>query len=281
MSGTLLRNLSAHAHLAVLGWITLAICAVSYRFMTALISDHEQVPRSAMVQIFALAAATIALFIALIAGVGNVTVWTVLVAVTLASYAFIFQRILGSRSLAADWTKCHALAAVFCLLLAVAGRNYAGANRCRQPLPCASGLRIRRAGIAGMGEQFYRRHVLSALRRVRGASANRSGLASHEPRGTVGQRRTIAGFLRVERRSADNGWRTACRPNRNRAGGSIFDRLGGIVYSAAMGWTLSFAYRRAAPRPQIACCTRHRIEPAHLIRGEPRISLSEVVRNRR
>ena len=28
MPGTLLRNLSAHAHLAVLGWVTLTICAV-------------------------------------------------------------------------------------------------------------------------------------------------------------------------------------------------------------------------------------------------------------
>src|SRR5262249_54866553 len=46
MSGGVMRNLSAHAHLAVVGWVTLAICAVSYRlFMTVMVSPKAPPPQ--------------------------------------------------------------------------------------------------------------------------------------------------------------------------------------------------------------------------------------------
>jgi hypothetical protein len=247
MSGTLLRNLSAHAHLAVLGWITLAICAVSYRFMTALISDHEQVPRSAMVQIFALAAATIALFIALIAGVGNVTVWTALVAVTLASYAFILQRILGSRSLAADWTKRHALAAVFCLLLAVAGGITLALTGAGSPfharLVCAYGV----LGLLGWVSNF----IVAMSYQLFAAFVARVRTALGWPHMSLAELSVSGGRSLVF--CALNagvlimaGGLLAGQTAIAQAGGFLI-ALGGIVYSAAMGWTLSFAYRRAAP----------------------------------
>ena len=246
LPGTLLRNLSAHAHLAVLGWITLAICAVSYRFMTALVSDHGQVPRFAMAQIFALAAATVALFLALIAGIGNVMVWTILVAGSLASYAIIFQRILGTRSFAVDWTICHAMAAVFCLLLAVAG-----------------GVSL---AITGAGSAFHARLVCAyGVLGLLGWVSNFIVAMSYQLFAPfVARARSVLGWpcLTVAELSVCGGRPLVfCTLNAGvliMAGGLLAGQiavaqagafliaLGGIVYSGSMGWTLSFAYRRAA-----------------------------------
>ncbi len=246
MPGTLLRNLSAHAHLAVLGWITVAICAVSYRFMTALVSDQEPVPRSAMAQIFALAAATIALFLALIAGVGNVTVWTVLAAATLAPYAIIFQTVLGSRSLAADWTIRHAVAAVFCLLLAVAAGISLALTGAGSPfhahLACAYGV----LGLLGWVSNFIvaMSYQLFAAFVVRARSALGWPYLSFAELSVSGGRPLVfcalnAGVLIMAGGLLAGQIAIA-------QGGAFLVALGGVVYSAAMGWTLSFAYRRAA-----------------------------------
>jgi hypothetical protein len=247
--GDVLRNLSAHAHLAMLGWVTLTICAVSYRFMTAFVAGKtEEVPRSAMMQLFALAAATVALFVALLTPFGGVVLWSVIVGLVLATYAMIFRRIVASRSACADWTVRHAMAAVFCLLLAIAagivlaetGANSAFGNR----LACAYGV----LGLLGWVSNFI------------------IGMSYQLFAGFVARARSALGWSHL---SVADLSVTSARPlvfwalNAGvliMAGGLLGDRfpaarvgayliaLGGLVYSATMGWTLSFAYRASSSR---------------------------------
>jgi len=251
MPGTLLRNLSAHAHLAALGWVTMAICAVSYRlFMTAMITPTApvpRVPRAAMVQILGLAAATVALFVALIAGLANLTVWTVAVAAALAAYLMIFERILRRRS-AAVWMVRHALAGALCLLLAVVSGTYLTIVGVGSPfgarLACAYGI-LGLLGwasnlIIGMSYQFFAGFV-ARVRLVLGwPTLGVPELSVNSGQGLVfwafntGVLIMAAGLLmgRVAVAQA----------------GAFSLALSGLVYSAAMAWTLSFAYRRGAAR---------------------------------
>jgi hypothetical protein len=245
--GTLMHNLSAHAHLAVMGWVTIALCAVSYRFMTALASERAQVPRLAVVQVFALAAATIALFLALIAGAVNVGLWTVLTMGVLAAYAIIFQRILRDRRLPADWTLHHAMAAVFCLMLAAAAGLFLAVTGVGSAfdahMACAYGL----LGLLGWASNFI------------------VGMSYQLFTGFVARARSVLGwpFLSPVELSASSGRPLVfCALNAGvliMAGGLLAGHvmiaqagawliaLGGLVYSATMARTLSFAYRRAAP----------------------------------
>ncbi|HKD69601.1 MAG TPA: hypothetical protein VKB84_22370 [Candidatus Binataceae bacterium] len=246
MAGTLLRNLSAHAHLAALGWVTLAICATSYRFMAATGSKEGRVPRSALAQIFALAAATVALFVALIGGDG-VPVSTVLVAAALVAYAIVFQGIAKGRAVPADWAIRHAMAAIFCLLLAA-----------------AAGIAL---AVAGAGSPFDARLVCTyGVLGILGWVSNFIvGMSYRLFTGLVARVRSVLGWphLSMAELSIDGGrplvfWALnagvllmaggllAGRVSIAQAGAFLI-ALGGLVYSAAMAHTLSFAYRRAAP----------------------------------
>lgn len=48
MGGSLLTNLGGHIALAAIGWVTLAICAVSYRMLPASLLPVIPLPRSAL-----------------------------------------------------------------------------------------------------------------------------------------------------------------------------------------------------------------------------------------
>jgi hypothetical protein len=250
MPGTLLRNLSAHAHLAVLGWVTLTVCAVSYRFLTAIMvspkAQQPQVPRSAMVQIFALAGATIALFLGLFAGLGNVTVWTVAVAAAMAAYLTIFERILRNRS-AADWTVRHALAGAFCLLLAIVSGVYLAIVGAGSPfgahLVCAYGI-LGLLGwvsnfIVGMSYTLFTGFVVRVRLVLGWPNLGVSQVSVKGGRPLVfgafngGVLLMAGGLLSGQSAVAQ--------------AGAYLIALGGLVYSAMMAWTLSFAYRRGAP----------------------------------
>jgi hypothetical protein len=247
MSGTLLRNLSAHAHLAVLGWVTLTICAVSYRFMTALIGDKAQVPRSALLQLFALAAATIVLFTALLAGAWNVTAWAVVTGIALGAYAVIFPGIIASRSGPLDWTMGHVLAAMVCLVLSIIAGIALAQIGVGSPfgarLACAYGV----LGLLGWVSNFI------------------VGMFYQLLSGFVARARSALGwpYLSIAELSINRGRPLVfCALNGGvllMAGGLLVDHatvaiagasliaLAGLVSSAAMAWTLSFAYRRATP----------------------------------
>jgi len=247
MSGTLLRNLSAHAHLAVLGWVTLTICAVSYRFMTALMGEKAQVPRSALLQLFALAAATIVLFTALLAGAWNVTAWAVVTGIALGAYAVIFPGLIASRSGPLDWTMGHVLAAMVCLVLSIIAGIALAQIGVGSPfgarLACAYGV----LGLLGWVSNFI------------------VGMSYQLFTGFVARARSALGwpYLSIAELSISRGRPLVfCALNSGvllMAGGLLADRatvaiagasliaLAGLVYSAAMAWTLSFAYRRATP----------------------------------
>ena len=53
LGGSVLSNIAGHAHLGLAGWITLTICAVSYRVVTAFLLPTEPLPKSAHHQIVA------------------------------------------------------------------------------------------------------------------------------------------------------------------------------------------------------------------------------------
>ncbi len=68
MGGSLLTNLGAHVALAALGWVTLAICAVSYRMLPAFILPRIPLPRAAIYQLYALMAGVTGLATTLLIG---------------------------------------------------------------------------------------------------------------------------------------------------------------------------------------------------------------------
>ncbi len=247
--GTLLRNLSAHAHLAAIGWIAMAVCGVSYRLSSAAESRPTPpgMPAAAIAQLFALAAAAMVLFAALMARIGNVAIWTVFTAAVLMLWLAIFQRRIRVLHTPALWTTFHALAAVVSLVLvliagiwlAVAGAGGAfGAH-----LACAYGL----LGLLGFAGNFI------------------IALSYHLFSGFVARVRSALGWPHLSRAelSVDGGrplafWGLNAGILMMAAGlladrveiaqvGGVLIAIAGLVYSAAMAWTLSFAYRRSSP----------------------------------
>src|SRR5579885_2028444 len=66
LGGSVLTNLSAHVHLAAVGWVTMAICAVSYRMLPAFVLPTIQLPASAKWQIYVMSAAVAGLVVSLL-----------------------------------------------------------------------------------------------------------------------------------------------------------------------------------------------------------------------
>jgi hypothetical protein len=247
MPGTLLRNLSAHAHLAALGWVSLAICALSYRCMAAMASsDKAPVPRSALMQIFALTAVTVALFIALMAGVGSVTIWSVAVAAALAAYVVIFRSVARSGGVPPGWTTRHALAAMFCLMLAVAAGICLAVTGVGSPagahLACAYGV----LGLLGWASNFIiaMSYQLFAGFVVRARSALGWPPLRPEELSVISGRPLVFWALNAGVLIMAGG--LLAGPIAISQAGAFLIAAAGLVYSATMAWTLSFAYRRAA-----------------------------------
>ncbi len=225
--GTLMRNLSAHAHLAVLGWVTLTICAASYRFMTALMGEKTQVPRSAIVQLFALAAATIVLIAALLAGVGNITVCAVVVGIALGSYAMIFQGIVAKCSGPINWTIRHALAAMVFLLLSIAAGIALAVTGVGSPFGARLASAYGVLGLLGWVSNFLVGMSYQLFAGFVSRARSALGWPHHERRGNIGQQRASAGFLRAERRSPDHVRRFARGPRHDHGSGRLADSVGG------------------------------------------------------
>jgi hypothetical protein len=246
LGGTVLRNLSAHVHLAVLGWVTVALCAVSYRFLTAPAADQPRVPPSATVQILALAAATVGLFAGLIAGVGGVLVWSGAVAALLTAYAISFQKFSGLRAVSEDPAIRHAGAGLFFLMLAMVGGIYLAAGGVESMFDARLAAAYGVIGLLGWVSNFiigmFYRLVPEFVARIRSAldwpymSAQELSIAGSRALVFYGFNAGVlimaGGLLGGQLAIAESG------------AGLI--AIGGIAYSAATGWTLSFAYRRGA-----------------------------------
>src|SRR3972149_6597794 len=57
LGGSVITNLAGHAHLAALGWVSLTICAVSYRMVPAFLLPGVELPRAATGPLYGLAVA--------------------------------------------------------------------------------------------------------------------------------------------------------------------------------------------------------------------------------
>ena len=112
LGGSVLSNIAGHAHLAVLGWVTLMICAVSYRMVAAFVLPEQVLPAPARRQVVSLSVLVPVLVLAILLRHGLVTPLALLTAGSLAWYASIILRLLRTRRMAIDWSMRHVQAAL-------------------------------------------------------------------------------------------------------------------------------------------------------------------------
>ena len=248
LGGDVLTNLASHVHFAALGWVTLTICAVSYRMIPAFLLPKIELPRSAIFQLWALAAAVIALGITLLAGMPGELFWSLAIALSLVAYMVTMGRLVRTRRMPIDFTARHAMAGIVWLLVAiVAGLILAAIG----PQGLA-GSRLASAygalGLLGWISNFIigmSYHLFPGfVSRVRAAAGWQivtvAELMIERPRALVfgafnaGLAVLIVGLLLASVVVAQIG------------GAAI--AVAGITYSTTTIWTLSYAYRRAMPR---------------------------------
>ncbi len=248
LHGNVLTNLAAHAHLAALGWVSLMICAVSYRMVPAFLLPEVELPRAAMWQLYSLALAVGGLGIALLGGIGGAGVWSVAIMLALLAYVMVLGSLVRNRRMPIDWTMRHALAGVVWLVLSAGlglmlvridpgtalGNGVAGAYGVLGLLGWVTNFIIGMSYklfpgfIAGMREVVGWPKLAIAelsLPRCRPLvffSLNGGVLAL-----AIGLITAQVVFARL---------------------GAIIVGVGGLVYVAVMAWTLRYAYRPSAPR---------------------------------
>ena len=112
LGGSVLSNIAAHAHLAVLGWVTLMICAVSYRMVAAFALPEETLPLPARRQVISLAITVPLLVGALLSRSWTVAPLAYLTMASLVWYGIIIGRLLRTRRMPIDWSLRHVMAAL-------------------------------------------------------------------------------------------------------------------------------------------------------------------------
>jgi cbb3-type cytochrome oxidase subunit 1 len=248
LHGSLLTNLAGHAHLAALGWVTLTICAVSYRMIPAFLLPTIRLPRSAAWQLYGLAIGVIGLVVTLFAEFPGVTWWSAIIAASLLSYLITIGRLVWSRRMPIDWTVRHAIVAMAWLVLAaVLGieTSFLGAGS-------LAGSRVTTAYgalgllgwignfIIGMSYQLFPGFVGRSRTTVGWPALTIAELSLPRPRPVVfalynvGLAALAIGFLLGSPREA-------------RAAGCLI-ATGGLLYAAVTLWTLSWTYRSSVPR---------------------------------
>ena len=256
MGGSLLTNLGGHIALAAIGWVTLAICAVSYRMLPAFILPAIPLPRSAIYQLYALAAGVIGLAATLLAGVGGAFVWSALVALSLLAYLATMARLMHTRRMPLGWTARHALAGFLWMAASAAG----GVTLSRTGADGLAGSRIAAAFgaagllgffsnfIIGMSYHLFTGSVVRARSAAGWTAVKADSLADARPRLPVfviynaGVAALAAGLLAGAVTLAE--------------AGAMLVALGAITFAATTLRTLSFAYRGATPGPHRAARIR-------------------------
>jgi len=245
MGGSLLTNLGAHVVLAAVGWVTLAICAVSYRMLPAFILPTIALPRAAIYQLYALAAGVIGLAVTLLVSLRGSAAWCALVVVSLLAYLATMGRLMRARRMALDWTARHALAGFVWLvaaaaagvaLLAVGAASPTG-SRIAAAFGAAGLLGFFSNFIIGMSYHLFAGFVVRARAAAGWTAATADSLVYTRPRLLVfatfnaGVAILVAGFLAAASALA--------------VAGGVLVAIGGVVYVAATLGTLRFAYRRS------------------------------------
>jgi len=119
MPGNVISNLAGHAHFAAIGWVTLTVCAISYRMLPAMILPGIALPKSAAWHLYGLAAGVIGLAVTLIARLPGATLWSVAISLALAGYVATIMRLVWARRKPIDWSVRHAIAGVTWLIVAI------------------------------------------------------------------------------------------------------------------------------------------------------------------
>lgn len=118
--GDVVESLGAHVVFAVVGWVTLTICAASYRFIPAFILPSEPLPRIALWQIAALIVATLGLGVSLLFGLPGTPWWSLAAGAALLVYVAVMAMLLHRRRLPMSWGLGHAPAGMVWLIVGIA-----------------------------------------------------------------------------------------------------------------------------------------------------------------
>jgi hypothetical protein len=118
--GNLPMALGAHVTFGAIGWVTLTICAASYRLLPAFILPTKPLPRVAFWQIFTLILATLGLGVSLLLNWWGVLGWWIALGGAVLGYVSVMATLVRSRRMPLDWAVGHALAGICWLLTALA-----------------------------------------------------------------------------------------------------------------------------------------------------------------
>lgn len=248
LHGSVLTNLAAHAHLAAVGWVSLTICAVSYRMIPAFLLPEVELPRAAIWQLYGLAIGVAGLGAALLGGIGGAPIWSGTILLALLAYVAVLASLVRNRRMPIDWAMRHALAGVASLVLS------AGLGLTLMRIDPGSELGNRVAGAYGVLGLFG--WVTNFI----------IGMSYHLFPGFVTGLRATVGWPRL---AISELALPRCRPfvffSLNAGvlalacglitGQGLLARLGtvviaggGLVYVAVMARTLGYAYRPSVPR---------------------------------
>jgi hypothetical protein len=247
LGGDVLTNLASHMHFAAVGWVTLTICAVSYRMIPAFLLPTIRVPKSAMWQLWTLALAASALGVTLLLGLPGAIFWSFAIAAALLAYMITMGRLMRSRRMPIDFSARHALAGiiwlvlaiVFGLILIVIGPQGLEGSRIASAYGAMGLLGWISNFIIGMSYQLFPGFVVHARSAAGWRVVTIADLANKRARWLVfitynaGVAVLVAGFMFSSVAIAQ--------------AGTAGIALGGLIYSAITLWTLSFAYRKAVP----------------------------------
>ncbi|PWB80297.1 MAG: hypothetical protein C3F08_04780 [Candidatus Methylomirabilota bacterium] len=247
LPGNVITNLASHAHLAALGWVSLTICSVSYRMAPAFLLSELTFPRVAIWQLYGLAAGVAGLAMSLLGWIPEAPIWSVVILLALLTYVGVLSTLVRKRRTPIDWTMRHALAGIVCLLLAIGcgfsllwidpdselGNRVAGAYGVLGLLGWVTNL------IIGMSFKLFPGFVVGVRERRGWPKLAIAGPALQRCRPLVFVSLNI-GVLTLA------GGLVAAQIPVARLGAIVL-AMGGLLYVAVMGHTLSYAYRAAAP----------------------------------
>lgn len=247
LGGSVLTNLSSHVHFAALGWVTLTICAVSYRMLPAFLLPKIELPAAAIWQLYALTIGIVGLGATLLAGLAGAILWSVVIAASLLAYIFTVGRLVRTRRMPLDWTPRHAICGIVWLFVAIAmgiALTFIGADgEYGSRIASAYGVMGLLGWISnfiiGMSYQLFPGFVARARAGAGWPPVTILELSLPQPRPFVfiaynlGVAMVVAGLLAGTVDLA--------------VAGSASIAAGGLVYAAVTLWTLSFAYRSSMP----------------------------------
>lgn len=248
MRGDVLTNLASHVHFAAVGWVTMAICAVSYRMLPAFLLPLAPLSPRASWQIFALTIAVLGLGFTLLLRLPGATFWSLMIVASLVAYAVIIAKLVRTHRMPFDWTTRHALAgvtwlaaaAILGVTLSVTGGQSEIGNRIAGAYGFAGLLGFVSNFIIGMSYKLFPGFVARARASMGWGAAANAELSDSRPQPVVfiafnsGIALAVAGLLL--------GWLPIA------VAGGIAIASGGLIYSLVTLLTLSYAYRSAMPR---------------------------------